>query len=100
MDFITIAYIVAAASSVLIALLVIPCVRAALTAQRRARTAELARVYVLAAEQIYGSGHGKDKYDYVTRALAARGIKINRSDDTDEIRALIESGVRELKYME
>lgn len=91
---------VAAAAGVIAVLLFVPLVWVALDMRRRAATAWLAHTYVFAAEQIFGSGHGKEKFVYVTRALLAHGIRLNEHDENDFVRALIEAEVRGLKYLE
>jgi len=95
-----IALIAAAASGLITAILFIPAVFTVLAAHRTARTIQLVRTYVFAAEQIYGAGKVTEKLEYVKKALAKQKIKVNESDEHDWVRAQIEAAVKELKYLE
>ena len=63
-----------------------------LSEQQRKSLSELVSVAVKAAEQIYGSKTGVQKYEYVTAYLASKGISV----DTNEVAAMIESEVYKL----
>lgn len=67
---------------------VIPWIKARLTAEQQAIMDGLTRTAVYAAEQLYASGAGKDKMNYVVNYLAKHGYKVDR--------AAIEAAVREL----
>lgn len=95
-----VALITAAASGLITAVLLIPVAAAVLSAHRTAKTINLVRTYVFAAEQIFGAGKGKEKLEYVKKALAKQGIKVNESEELDMVRAQIEAAVKELKYLE
>jgi hypothetical protein len=95
-----VALITAAASGLITAVLLIPVVAAVLSAHRTAKMINLVRTYVFAAEQIFGAGKGKEKFEYVKKALAKQGIKANESEELDIVRAQIEAAVKELKYLE
>ena len=71
---------------------VIPWVQARTTAQQQALLSAAVKVAVYAAEQIYGTGAGKQKLLYVKGQLAKKGYHV----DIDEI----EAAVRELTIME
>ncbi|MGI6202357.1 MAG: phage holin, LLH family [Eubacteriales bacterium] len=74
--------------------------KAVCSAARFDVTVQLARVYVFAAEQIFGDGKGEQKFEYVKNALAKEGITADDKNDHDRVKALIEAAVRELKYLE
>ena len=50
------------------------------------------RILVFAAEQLYGTGKGSTKYQYVEDELKARGLEIDA--------AAIEAAVREMNLLE
>lgn len=100
MDIVTLAQAVMAAGGALTALLLLPVVRAALETHYRTRIENMSRIYVYAAEQIYGAGRGKEKLAYVTRALSSRGVKLDEHNEYCIVRSSIEAAVREIKYIE
>ena len=76
----------------------IPWIRARKTAEERESLAETVRIAVQAAEQmISGAGRGSEKKDYVRKWLHEQGVKMNEQDIWDEVNAMIESAVLELK---
>ena len=89
--------IVVLAVSLTIALataLLIPQLRARLSAEQLAQLKLWVRIAVQAAEMIYaGTGRGAEKKEHVLRFLRERGLTV----DMDAIDALIESAVFELK---
>lgn len=58
---------------------VIPWIKAKASVQQQEALAGLYRTLCFAAEQIYGSGHGEDKLDYVEAQLMERGYTIDRN---------------------
>lgn len=66
----------------------VPWIQARTTAQQQEMLRAAVSVAVYAAEQLYGTGNGKEKLMYVKGRLAEKGFKI----DIDEI----ESAVREM----
>lgn len=67
---------------------VVPWIKEHTTAQQQATASAMIKIAVYAAEQIYGSGGGQKKLDYVESLLLARGFKVDRN--------AIEATVREL----
>jgi hypothetical protein len=100
MEFALLAQLVMATSGVFAALLFVPLVRMVVDAHRLAKIERLSHTYVFAAEQIYGAGHGKEKFAYVTRALSSRGVKLDEHDEYCFVRSSVEAAVREIKYIE
>lgn len=58
----------------------IPWIKSKTTAQQRQNMAALIRVLVFAAEQLYGSGHGEEKLEYVCEKLREQGYEVNLPD--------------------
>lgn len=89
--------VVEAAVMLLLAILtyvLVPMIRAKLTADQLAIVKMWVQIAVNAAEQIYtGSGKGREKKAYVVAFLESKGFKL----DTDSLDKLIESSVLELK---
>ena len=71
---------------------VIPWIKARTTAAQQEKIRAFVKVFVYAAEQLYGAGNGKDKLMYVKGKLAEKGFHI----DIDEI----EAKVQELALMQ
>lgn len=67
---------------------VVPWIKEHTTAQQQATASAMIKIAVYAAEQIYGSGGGQKKLDYVESLLLAKGFKVDRN--------AIEATVREL----
>ena len=65
----------------------IPWLKSRTTVEQQTAMNIAARTLVFAAEQIYGSGNGAEKFDYVVMELQKRGF------DADP--AIIEAAVRE-----
>lgn len=78
--------------SMLITSFVIPYIKEKLSAEKYEKLKTFVRVAVAAAEQIYGSGMGQQKKEYVISLLLSKGIVV----DVDEITAMIESEVYKL----
>lgn len=74
----------------------IPWIKTKIDAGRLAKIAKYVDIFVLAAEQIYGAGNGRNKLEYVAAALRAKGYYVDTDSITDEVRAMIEAAVREL----
>ncbi|MBQ8708538.1 MAG: hypothetical protein IJ523_10665 [Succinivibrionaceae bacterium] len=70
----------------------IPWIKARTTKNQQDNLAMLCRTLVYAAEQIFGSGTGKDKMQYVLDALEEAGYDV----DSEKIKAAIECAVREM----
>lgn len=58
----------------------IPWIKSKTTAQQRQNMAVLIRVLVFAAEQLFGSGHGAEKLEYVCEKLREQGYEVNLPD--------------------
>ncbi len=59
---------------------VIPWVRANTKATDQANITMVVQMAVAAAEQLFGSGHGAEKLDYVVKYLADLKIKVSREE--------------------
>jgi hypothetical protein len=70
----------------IITLKVIPWIKARTTAQQQALLRSTTEILVRASEQLYGSGKGQDKLQYVQDELARRGYQVDS--------AAIEAAVR------
>lgn len=73
--------------------ILVPYIKSKTTDAEQDRLRKIVVMGVRAAEMIYGSGYGQDKYQFVKEYLQERGYNL----DTDEIQVLIESAVLELK---
>lgn len=67
----------------------VPWIRSRITASQQEKLRAFIKVFVFAAEQLFGAGNGKEKLMYVKGKLAGKGFHI----DIDEI----EAKVQELK---
>lgn len=78
----------------IIARYLIPYIKARTTIEQQQNIQTWVRIAVQAAEMIFKeTGMGAMKYDYVAQFLAEKGFDLK----TDEVKALIESAVNELK---
>lgn len=68
---------------------IIPLLKEKLDAEKLKRLVKLITIAVDAAEQLYGSGMGEEKREYVVNYLLKKGIVF----DADEIDMIIESAV-------
>lgn len=57
----------------------IPWIKAKTTQEQQNLLLSITSVLVFAAEQLYGSGRGEEKLDYVVRELEARGFTADRA---------------------
>ena len=76
-DLTGIAQAVIALLAALITTKLIPWIKARTTAQQQSLLDAVVDTLVFAAEQIYGSGTGKEKLEYVQSQLTARGYTID-----------------------
>lgn len=74
----------------------IPWIKTKIDAGHMAKITKYVDVFVLAAEQLYGAGNGREKLEYVAAALRAKGYILDIDSVTDEVRAMIEAAVRGL----
>lgn len=83
--------------SVIASCFIIPWLKEKLDAEKLERLVKWVKIAVEAAEQLYGSGAGKQKREYVVNFLLAKGIVF----DIDKMSAIIESAVYQLpKWLE
>lgn len=87
-DLTPIIQVVIALLATIITMKVVPWLKAKLTAEQYATLTAVTKTLVYAAEQLFGSGKGDAKIDYVVRQLSAKGYAVDRS--------AIEAQVREL----
>lgn len=81
--------------------IVYPYIKSKIDEQTLKEIQSWAKTFVKAAELIYvEQGSGKDKLSYVTTLLNKALAKVNVSYTDDEIRAIIESAVKDLKESE
>ena len=57
----------------------IPWMKARTTASQQEQLHAAVRVAVFAAEQIYGAGHGEEKFNYAVTWLAGKGYDVDRT---------------------
>lgn len=57
----------------------IPWIKAKTTQEQQNLLLSITSVLVFAAEQLYGSGRGEEKLDYVVRELETRGFTADRA---------------------
>lgn len=57
----------------------IPWIKAKTTQEQQNLLLSITSVLVFAAEQLYGSGRGEEKLDYVVRELESRGFTADRA---------------------
>ena len=91
-DFTGLFEIVLSILSMIASYYIIPWLKEKLTAEKLERLVKLVKIAVEAAEQIYGSGEGQKKKEYVVSFLLSKGIVF----DVDEINTIIESSVLQL----
>ena len=80
--------------SVLLLAFCVPLLRARLGEERFAALQERIAVAVRAAEQLFGSGEGQKKKDFVLSTLLESGLV----KQVDEVTALLESEVYQMKH--
>lgn len=101
MDITSILLCIIAVVVVIMALVIVPYYKIKLTAEQRSKIKEYVSVAVDAAEQLFptvdGEKRGKDKLKYVAELLAIKGITFDVDDIYDEVRAIIEAAVKNLK---
>jgi len=68
-----------------------------LDSEQNAKLMNWIKVFVAAAEQIYGAGEGENKLIYVQNQLESIGVKTDAVETEKAMRAMIESAVLELK---
>lgn len=84
--------IIIALASALITGFLIPYLKKKVSAEKLEELKKWVSIAVGAAEQLYGSGTGEKKKEYVQSFLLSKGIAF----DVDEVTALIESEVYKL----
>ena len=88
-DFTGIFEIVLSILAAIVTYYVIPLLKEKIDAEKLKRLIKLIKIAVDAAEQLYGSGYGEEKREYVVNYLLKKGIVF----DADEIDMIIESAV-------
>ncbi len=78
--------------SVIATYFIIPLLKERLSAEKLDKLVKYTKIAVEAAEQLYGSGTGQQKKEYVVSFLLSKGIVF----DTQEVSAIIESAVYRL----
>ena len=91
-DFTSLFEIIISIISVIASCFIIPWLKEKLSAEKLQRLVTLVKIGVEAAEQMYESGTGKQKKEYVMQFLLSKGIVF----DEEEISAIIESSVFQL----
>lgn len=71
---------------------VIPWIKAKTTKEQQQLISATVKTLVFAAEQIYGSGFGAEKMEYVMMALKNRGFNV----DKEEVEAVIKENLAAL----
>ena len=91
-DFTPILEIVLSVLSVIASCFLIPWLKEKLSAEKLEKLVKWVKIAVEAAEQIYGSGKGQQKKEYVISFLLSKGVVF----DENEVEAIIESSVLQL----
>lgn len=91
-DFTNIFELILSIVSVIVSCFLIPWLKEKLSAEKLNKLVTLVRIAVEAAEQMYDSGTGQQKKEYVMQFLLSKGIVF----DEEEIDAIIESSVFQL----
>lgn len=91
-DFTGLFEIVISVISMIASCFLIPWLKEKFTAEKLERLVKLVKIAVEAAEQMYGSGEGQKKKEYVFSFLLSKGIVF----DKDEVETIIESSVFQL----
>lgn len=92
LDFTGLFEIVISVLSVIASCFLIPWLKEKLSAAQLERLVKWVKIAVEAAEQLYGSGTGQQKKEYVVSFLLTKGIVF----DVNEVEAIIESSVLQL----
>lgn len=91
-DFTALFEILISILSVIVSCFLIPWLKEKLSAEKLEKLVKWVKIAVEAAEQLYGSGMGQQKKEYVVSFLLSKGIKF----DANEVEAIIESSVLQL----
>ena len=91
-DFTALFEIIVSVLSVIVSCFLIPWLKEKLSAEKLEKLVKWVKIAVEAAEQLYGSGAGQQKKEYVVSFLLSKGIVF----DTNEVEAIIESAVLQL----
>lgn len=91
-DFTALFEILISILSVIVSCFLIPWLKEKLSAEKLEKLVKWVKIAVEAAEQLYGSGTGQQKKEYVVSFLLSKGIKF----DANEVEAIIESSVLQL----
>lgn len=91
-DFTELFEIIISILSVIASCFIIPWLKEKLSAEKLKTLVKWVKIAVEAAEQLYGSGKGQEKKEYVISFLLSKGIVF----DANEVEAIIESAVLQL----
>lgn len=91
-DFTAVFEILISILSVIVSCFLIPWLKEKLSAEKLENLVKWVKIAVEAAEQLYGSGKGQQKKEYVVSFLLSKGIVF----DANEVEAIIESSVLQL----
>lgn len=91
-DFTALFEIIISILSVIVSCFLIPWLKEKLSAEKLEKLVKWVKIAVEAAEQLYGSGMGQQKKEYVVSFLLSKGIVF----DVNEVEAIIESSVLQL----
>lgn len=96
-DFTGIFEIVLSIIAVVVSCFIVPILKEKLSAEKLERLVKWVKIAVEAAEQLYGSGAGQQKKEYVVNFLLEKGIVF----DANKVATIIESAVYQLpKWLE
>lgn len=76
----------------------IPWIKAKTTVEQQTLLEITVNTLVFAAEQLYGSGHGDEKFNYVSEELKKRGFTVDKASIEAEVKRAFgkaETGVTE-----
>lgn len=76
-----------------VTMLLIPWLKAKLSAEQETKLRTAIEIGVLAAEKLYGAGRGDEKLKYVEDYLAKRGVKV----DAMRIKAYVNAAIKKME---
>ena len=96
MDITQIVSLIIAALGLLFASIFMPYVKSKASKEQLELIYKAVKIAVYAAEQLFGSGNGFKKKQYVIEYLASKGLYVDEEVISSDLNAMIESAVYEL----
>ena len=99
MDITQIVSLIIAAMGLVLTGIFMPYIKSKATSEQLNTLYAAVKIAVYAAEQIFGSGTGLQKKQYVIEYLASKGLYVDEEVISSDLNAMIESAVYELTYL-